>query len=510
MANNWNRDRAAEQIDKRLDEVETVTVVDFKRDMSLENIPTNKAYRMDAAHLYADILNLSDMLCVTEDEGVTCHRRTLRFLNLHYRAVNRILSECDARRVDFHNQRLHAVVSKPYNTEDGAERSRLERAVAIGQMIIEVLKQTGDDDEQIPNAKMRIGIDTGLALAVNNGRRGGREPLFLGEPANKAAKLSAAGRQPGIYLTNKARKAICLEEVDQPAVVALTDDEIAKCKSAAALPVTVDEIVQDWRDDLKANPIGTFEFTRHTPPLRTLDIAALTPGNSRRQEAVSLYADIDNFTAYVSANVNDDPENVVRVFHVLRSEMDRVLTAEFDGRRVRFIGDCIHGLVCEGTSRETDEEASVSTATLCAGALRSSFELALEKLKDRGIDIADLALAIGFELGPMTVTRLGLKGDRVRCSVSRGVLASEAEQLRCGGTETAIGQLAYEAGTEGVKNLFGKTRKAPDLDYNEVVEALSEDGDESAKAAQEAAYVAAAPAIVEAARVIVRPHASST
>lgn len=74
MAKHWNRDRAAEQIDKRLNEVETVDVVDFKRDMSLENIPTNKAYRMDAAHLYADILNLSDMLCVTEDEGVTCHQ----------------------------------------------------------------------------------------------------------------------------------------------------------------------------------------------------------------------------------------------------------------------------------------------------------------------------------------------------------------------------------------------------------------------------------------------------
>jgi class 3 adenylate cyclase len=507
MAKHWNRDRAAEQIDKRLDEVETVDVVDFKRDMSLESIPTNKAYRMDAAHLYADILNLSDMLCVTEDEGVTCHRRTLRFLNLHYRAVYRILSECDARRVDFHNQRLHSVVFKPYNTDDGAERKRLERAVAIGQMIIDVLKQTGDDDEHIPNAKMRIGIDTGLALAVNNGRRGGRESLFLGEPANGAAKLSGAGQKQGIFLTNRARKAIGLKEADNPGAAALTDYEIAQCKLAAALPVTVDEIVRDWRDDLSANPIGAFEFSRHMPPLRTLDITALTPGNSRRQEAVSLYADIDNFTAYVAAHVTDNAEDVVRVFHVLRSEMDRVLTADFDGRRIRFIGDCIHGLLCDGTARETDEEGSVSTATLCAGALRSSFALSLEKLKDRGIDVADLALAIGFELGPMTVTRLGLKGDRVRCSVSRGVLASEAEQQRCDGTETAIGLHAYEAGTEGVKNLFGKPRKAANLDYNEVVEALSDDGDASAKAAQEAAYVVAAPAIVEAARIAVRPHA---
>jgi hypothetical protein len=38
---------------------------------------------MRAAHLYADIVNLDDILGVTEAEGETCHRRTLRFLNLH-------------------------------------------------------------------------------------------------------------------------------------------------------------------------------------------------------------------------------------------------------------------------------------------------------------------------------------------------------------------------------------------------------------------------------------------
>jgi hypothetical protein len=109
MSKTWNRDRAASHIDNRLAEVESVTVADFKRDMSMENIPTNKAYRMDAVHLYADILNLSNMLATTADEGVTCHRRTLRFLNQHYRAVHRILSRCEVRRVDFHNQRYRAL-----------------------------------------------------------------------------------------------------------------------------------------------------------------------------------------------------------------------------------------------------------------------------------------------------------------------------------------------------------------------------------------------------------------
>ena len=50
-----------------------------------------------------------------------------------------------------------------------------------------------------------------------------------------------------------------------------------------------------------------------------MDIPALTPGNSRRQEAVSIYADIDGFTAYVADNIEENAENVVRVLHVLRA-----------------------------------------------------------------------------------------------------------------------------------------------------------------------------------------------
>ncbi len=97
------------------------------------------------------------------------------------------------------------------------------------------------------------------------------------------------------------------------------------------------------------------------------------------------------------------------------------------------------GLQAEGTARTTDAEATISDAVLCAGGLRSSFKICLEMLKDEGVDTAGLGLAIGLEFGPLTATRLGLKGSGTRCSVSRGVLASEAEQSRCSGRQTAVG-----------------------------------------------------------------------
>jgi len=506
VTNSWKYDRAKDAIDKRIEEVETVEIVDYKRDMSLESIPTAKAYRVDGAHMYADIQNLEEILATTDSEGERCHKRALRFLNLHQRAVHRILDRCDARRVDFHNQHLHSLVTKPYGTD--GEKKRICRAVSIGKLIMDVLAETGDDDEDIPNAKVRIGIDNGLTLAVNNGRNGNREPLFLGSPANLAAKLASNWTAEGIFLTNAARKAAGLTEVEagKEGTSPLSADEIAQCQSEAKLNVDKDEIVKEWRKDNEDNPIGAFEFSRPTPPLRNLNISALTPGNSRRMEAVCVYADIDGFTKFVADHIGKNAEDVVRCFHVIRSELDRALSSDFGGRRIRFIGDCIHGLLMEGTAHSTDDEETVSTATLCSGALRSSFDLALERLKANGIATAGLGLAIGLEFGPMTVTRLGMQGSRVRCSVSRGVLASETEQCRCNGTETALGQKAYDAGNSAVRKLFGKSRKISDLDYDLAVDSLAADGDKVAKAATVAAYSVSAPAMAKASEQPFRPY----
>ncbi|MDW9928085.1 adenylate/guanylate cyclase domain-containing protein [Sinorhizobium meliloti] len=506
MTNNWKFSRAKDAIDARIKEVETVTVVNYTRDTSLDSIPTNKAYLMDAVHLYIDILNLEGMLNSTATEGETCHKRTLRFLNLHYRAVHRVLAEADVRRVDFHNQRLHAVVAKPYGDE--SEAARVVRAVAVAKMITDVVAETGDDDENIPDAKIRVGIDSGKALVVNNGRSGNREPLFLGRPANMAAKIASNGTKTGIYLSNKARKAIGLKEVgeDDVASTALTAAEIEECENSAKLDLSKDALVADWREDNKKNPIGSFVFTRATPPLKNLDIGTLTPGNSRRMETISFYADVDNFTAYVDAHIDARPEDVVRCLHVIRSELDRVLSSDFSGRRIRFIGDCIHGHLVEGTAQQTYAEDSISSAALCAGGLRSSFELALERLQDNGVDTDELGLAIGFEFGPTAITRLGMQGKRVRCSTGRAVVGSEGEQKRCDGSETAIGQAAYDAGPSSVRKLFGSARKKANLAYDVVLESLSADDDKVAKAERAALYAPTSPAIVKASENVFRPH----
>lgn len=491
---NWSNDRAVKRIDAKIAELplKDIEIREYVRDTNLTDLPKNVAYRVNGVHLYADILNLSDMLHVTQLEGETCHRRTLRFLNLHYRAVYRILQRVDAICVDFHNQRLHSVVSKPYDSEG----DRVHKAIAIAQMIMDVLSRTGEDADH-PAAKIRVGIDTGKALAVNNGRHGHREPLFLGEPANHAAKRAGGGKAAGIFLTNEARTAIGLKKVENMDTTSLTTSEIATSVDKAKLEVTADGIVSEWEEDLKKLPIGVFEFSGHTPPYCTLDIESLSAKNSRRQDAASVYADLDGFTSYVSKNIDSDEsaKHVVRTLHVLRSELDAVLHTDFEGRKVRFIGDCVHGLLVEGTAQTTDAHETMKTLTLCAGGMRSSFELALTKLKEKGTDATSLGLGIGFDFGPMNVTRLGMKGELIRCSVSRGVLSAEQEQHRCSGTETAIGETAYAKASEAVRALFGTARKRANLNYDVVIKELSSKEDSSAKASVSSSLLKPATAV---------------
>jgi class 3 adenylate cyclase len=378
---------------------------------------------------------------------------------------------------------------------------------STGQLIRDVLAQTGEDEDH-PSAKVRIGIDSGKALAVNNGRRGHREPLFLGEPANHAAKRASGGQAVGIYLTNKARAAIGLAQVKDENATALTAEEIVSSKEKAKLGVTPEEIVKEWKEDLEKNPIGAFVFSGHTPPFKDLDIEALSAKNSRRNDAATVYADVDGFTKYVAANIETDysAKHVVRTLHVLRGELDAVLHTDFEGRKVRFVGDCIHGLNTDGTAQTTEVEDTISNMTLCAGAMRSSFKLAIDQLAANGTDAKSLGLAIGFEFGPMTVTRLGMKGDLVRCSVSRGVLTAEDEQKNCSGVESAIGSKAYNSGSAALRKLFGPSRKVANLTYDAAVEALDAAGDKAAKAIKREALAAVAPAIHVAPRQEFRPH----
>jgi hypothetical protein len=497
----WSENNARSRIESALRKVETVEVVDYSGLGPLNAIPIAKAVRVDGVHLYVDIMNMEEVLGTTATEGERSHKRTLRFLDLCQRATLRVLVAAGAVRVDFHNQRLHAVVTEPQDDK----AARVHSAVVIAKAIEVLLAKTSDEQDHIPGAKVRVGIDTGVALAVNNGRRGSREPLFLGRPANIAAK-HAAGTKMGIYLTAQARKAIELDDTVDTQSTKLTASEIAASWDAAGLVLDLDGMASKLKEDLSEARLADYQMSRPTPPLKGLDFDSLTPSLTKRIDVASFYADIDGFTAYVGSRVGDNErsKDVVRTLHVLRSEMDAVLDSDFGGLKVRFIGDCLHGVLAIGPN-STDAQETVDTALLCAGALRSSFKLALEVLGDNDVACKALGLAIGIEYGPVSMIMLGLHGRRKRCCVGRSTLTAEQLQSNCSGTETALGASAQSAGSSVVVDLFDDDGRAQNLTYGQVSIALGATGRASSQKVAASALSASTNAALQ---TNFRAHAS--
>ncbi|WP_225768529.1 adenylate/guanylate cyclase domain-containing protein [Inquilinus sp. Marseille-Q2685] len=489
----WSRERSLERIEKARASVPQHTVdvrtldANFIRDRRAEasvlkagggreqdpifSVRPSEAVLVDGVHVYIQLLDFANAMLEQGRETEAGHSRALGMLHLDYSVSDRIAEHFEAQRVDYHGSRMHAVIVTPAGPE--GRRERALKALAFADALKRTVEEASSASSGLQNyaTRVRIGLDSGLAVAVNSGRGSEPEPLFLGNPANYAAKL-ADGDQPGIFASDRVRAEAGLpllrsglldEKLDPlsvvrlgqlggglsvPNVYALTDLEV---RSAAA----------DARQALRSAPV--FTYRQFTPPLAPLLFDELSPSRSIRMPLASIFADIDGFTAYVSRCIAEQrTREMVANLHVIRKEMAAVLRADFQGRKVRFIGDCLHGLVAEGTAYEVDEASTVKSAVHAAAGLRSSFDLCREVLPG----IGELGLAIGIELGTTPITRLGLRGARsVRCAVSKAVSASERLQSLLDGRQTALGPRALAKTNTEVRRLFDDSGAASGLDY---------------------------------------------
>lgn len=487
----WIEDRARDRIRRFVDSVPQgdIKVEDFRTFLTearmqkgpsldastkaaLVDIPRNRAITTDAVHTYANLVDFNDVLTEAGRETEASHRRALEFLHAHYRACDELIDEFEMQRVDFHGSRLHAVVLVPDGPENEGERVRV--AVTFAAAFREMVERLGNDH---PNFKtgVCIGIDSGPAVAIDSGRSDEREPLFVGSPANHAAKL-ADGNCEGLNLSPRAAaalgrsidplaKSVILSEDDERSFLG---DEIITANMQRSGNARLEKAYASVGESLALQSTDTgeavFRFHHKEPPLKDLVYSEHPPSNGVRMDLASIFADVDNFTAYIdNAIATGKIAEAVANLHVIRAEMGAVLRDDFGGRKVRYIGDCIHGLLAEGDRTETDQMATMKTAVSAAAGLRSSFELCREMLS--GMD--DLGLAIGIDYGTTPICRLGLRGAAsVRVAASRATCISEAEQRRCNGTETAIGESAYKASPARVREAFSSDRVIPNLDTN--------------------------------------------
>ena len=299
---------------------------------------------------------------------------------MHYRVWDSIVDGDDGDRIDYHGARLHAVIASPV----GNPAAQIERAVALARKLTEAARKVGDA-HGFPS-RIRFGIDHGKCLAMTTGRGAHeKDTLFLGRPANHAAKLVASSSEQGIFLTDTAQKRVAAGAIQKRAGTMTLDEayvETAARKYAFdSLDRTASAVATDFSEPM-------FRFKRPTLPLSTVKFSELSPANSIRMGMASIFADIDGFTNFVDQSILGGSEKIreaVKVVHVIREELNSVLKEDFGGKRVRFIGDCIHGCVAEG-ERADDAAKSVREAVLCASAMRSSFDLCLETVRSDAAD----------------------------------------------------------------------------------------------------------------------------
>ncbi len=475
----WSIEESRKRSEAEKKKLANPEIVDLVRERDLTSIPNGKAYLVRGVHVYIDILNARELLQTDKSDSERSHKRYLRFLNLYVRACHTVFRNTDAAmRVDFQNARLHFVVFKPYDGQDTSrEVARVQNAVAVANLVWRLLKAADELHEELPDVRVRIGIESGISLAVNNGTNGDREPLFIGEPANQAAKL-LAGNQEGIYLGSQARSSMGAGwAASNPKQTPLTSGQIEDCETAAQLGIVMDSLLDAWEEELTEHRLSEISFSRPTPPLNQLEFGVLTPANSRRIEAISIYADIDGFTKYVREAIeNGDAKGAIQALHVIRTELRNIIHQVFEGRKIRYIGDCMHAMIAVG-AQATDVNATITQALLAAGAMRDAFAEIQEILPDTQV----LGLAIGLEFGPLSITRLGVKGSRVRAAGGQAVYSSEAAQERCSGSETAVGEVMQKKLPEHFRDLFDTNGKSTQLTFNMVEAHIPEKAAEKAK-----------------------------
>lgn len=452
----WTENTTRDRVKKAWDASSGVVVKPLVKEASFDNLSLQTAYSVDGVHVYLDIPNA---LTLVGDDTEGNHAKLLRFLHILVRVSHLVFQRTDAIKVDLQNTRLHFVLYKPYDSET----ARVQGAIAIAALLRDALLAGNALHGELPDARVLVGVESGVALAVRNGTRGDREPLFLGNPANHAAKLTAGAKAAGIYVGAVARAALGADfATGDVANTALTAAQIETCAKAANLTVTKDVVSQAWDDERKQHPISSFQFSRITPPLAGFDLEQLSPANTKRQELVVMYGDIDGFTKYVAeAIAAGRGAEAVRVLHVIRKELRDVLN-DFDGRKIRYIGDCVQGVAVRGTAQTTDLEASVLEAVMCAAAMRSAFGVIQSVVPAASV----LGLQIGLELGATSLSRIGVQGSRDRCVVGKATLEAERAQAACGAAETGIGPATYAAGPQLVRDAFGAGRRSSEIDYD--------------------------------------------
>ena len=187
----WNYQRSMDRIRAHLENMGDIEVEKLRREADLEQLLSETTCRdIYGAHVYVQVSNFAHLASdgpYAEDD----YKRLIQGVHIYERAVTRIVEGLGGVLVHFQGPKLHALFYRPI--DDGEELAT--RAVLLQLVLKDFVKSIFNlafpdcDDFTIAG-----GTDLGNAIGTMDGINGDRELLFVGAPANHAAKIISTAK----------------------------------------------------------------------------------------------------------------------------------------------------------------------------------------------------------------------------------------------------------------------------------------------------------------------------
>lgn len=425
----WNYDTSLVRAQRKLEEVADVEVSKLNREMDFENISLKHAKKIHGAHIYIDVANFDAVV----DEAFGSdgdEEELLRRQHIYARELTRVVEkDFPAAKVHFQGPRLHVVVYRPIDDDAAISIVAAATAAAVAVSVTELFNPLFDG---IP-FDVATGIALGDTIATKNNVRGDRELLFLGKPANRAAKILSSG----IAITEELADALptewagyLRERGEGVLELELPSDLLEKLVEDKDWGWSREQCKQRLDEALEKFPAGC---TGISGAAGNIDKSRLSLSNSKRVTGISIFADVDGFTDYVdqASSIDEDLVTAVRAYHVFRSEMRYVAVDDYGALRIQYQGDRMQALAF----LPVDDDAAIALrAVEIGGGLNASVAYTLPLV----IPDAVRPLAIGQSLGTTLLSRLGEHGQPDVVCLGPAVKESERFQLRLDGNEHGI------------------------------------------------------------------------
>lgn len=446
----WKKYTSEKRIERIAENIGEIEISDLTREMNLANVELRKPKRIRGVHLYLQPTNEKQLI----EELLSCGdvdaaKAIVRRVHLYERETGRIIRDFDAAQIHFQGIRLHALTYRPVGDQAEVVARAVLMAAAIDLAARKALTEAFPDD---PALVCAAGASYGATLATKSGERGDSELLFLGDAANQGAKILDADCR--LRVTDELRDMLDDEDLGltvcdlEDGTFKLVIDQQAIEDGAARYGIswTLETSTKRVLADADAIPVDAVRISKATTEI---DKTTLGLSNSKLNDGVSAFADLDGFTTIVEqATTNARRAELVKALHIIRYELNYVRKDDYPGTlRIQYQGDRIQ------TLRHLPHDDPGARA-MCALEVAAGWQSSIRETLPAVINLDELRLAIGLATGPTLVSKLGTRGNRDVLALGSGVRRAERIQRNIDGDELGIDGAVRGELPEDIAELF--------------------------------------------------------